>query len=195
MAKQDKQDKLEKHDFDLFQALDAIDKKQYDYYDSLTAEQQKKFSPYMLTMWTSLVNNKNNNITSYYVMNTEYSANKHMLNDVISNHASLQWMMLCAASPGVGKQFRQWLPTLSADIVSLKREAKIKEISEYFKKTERNISDTQAGEMAEIFVDNQKYLYRLSKLCPTLKIQDIEVLSKLVTPEQVKDYEAQHGNV
>ena len=41
-------EKLEKQDFNLFEAIAAIDKKDYDYYDRLTPEQQKKFVPFMM---------------------------------------------------------------------------------------------------------------------------------------------------
>lgn len=46
-------EKFEKIDFDLFEALAAIDRKDYGYYDRLTEEQQRKFSPYMMVRWMS----------------------------------------------------------------------------------------------------------------------------------------------
>ena len=48
-------EKLEKQDFDLFEAITAIDKKDYGYYDRLTPEQQKKFVPFMMVHWISYI--------------------------------------------------------------------------------------------------------------------------------------------
>ena len=41
-------EKFEKQDFNLFDALLALDKKDYVYIDKLNAEQQKKFVPYIM---------------------------------------------------------------------------------------------------------------------------------------------------
>ena len=44
-------EKFEKQDFNLFEAIAAIDKKDYGYYDRLTTEQQRKFVPFMMVHW------------------------------------------------------------------------------------------------------------------------------------------------
>jgi len=46
-------EKFENVDFDLFKAIDAIDRKDYGWWDTLTEEQTKKFSAYMLLHWIS----------------------------------------------------------------------------------------------------------------------------------------------
>jgi len=43
-------EKFEKVEFDLFDALAAIDRKDYSYYDRLTPEQQKKFVKALIIM-------------------------------------------------------------------------------------------------------------------------------------------------
>jgi hypothetical protein len=48
-------EKFDKQDFDLFEALSALDKKDYGYYDRLTTEQQKKFVPFMMLHWMSAI--------------------------------------------------------------------------------------------------------------------------------------------
>jgi hypothetical protein len=103
------EEKFEKQDLDLFEVLAALDRKDYNYYDKLTEEQQKKFVPYMLTLWMSCIKG-NSTLQGYYVMNTEYTANKYLFNENVQKHPKLQWLMLCAASPGIGKQFHQWIP-------------------------------------------------------------------------------------
>ena len=82
MAKEklSKDEKFEKVDFDLFEALSALDKKDYGYYDKLTEEQQKKFVPYMMLMWMSAIKGSSA-LSGYYVMNTEYAANKYFFNE------------------------------------------------------------------------------------------------------------------
>ena len=64
-------EKFEKIDFDLFEALTAIDKKDYSYYDRLTVEQQKKFIPFMMIHWISAVK-ANSDIQSYYLQSTDH---------------------------------------------------------------------------------------------------------------------------
>ena len=122
-------EKFEKQDFDLFEALAALDKKDYGYIDKLTEEQQKKFVPYMMTHWMSAIKGAND-IQGYYLMSTEYHANKYLFNEVVQKHPKLQWQMLCASSPGLGKQFHQWIPHLSSKIAQLKETPKTKEINE-----------------------------------------------------------------
>ncbi len=50
-AKTPTDEKFEKQDFNLFEAIAAIDKKDYGYYDRLTPEQQRKFVPFMMLHW------------------------------------------------------------------------------------------------------------------------------------------------
>ena len=91
-------EKFEKIDFDLFDALAAIDRKDYSYYDRLTSEQQKKFVPFMLIHWVSAIKG-NSELQSYYLQSTEYHANKYLFNESVQKNPKLQWLMLCAASP------------------------------------------------------------------------------------------------
>jgi len=60
-------EKFERQDFDLFEALTALDKKDYAYYDRLSDEQQKKFVPYMLTHWMSAIKGKGD-VQGFYLM-------------------------------------------------------------------------------------------------------------------------------
>ena len=83
-------EKLEKQDFDLFDALNALDKKDYGYYSRLTPEQQKKFVPFMLIHWMSAVKGTGG-IPEYYVRSVDHYANKYFLNETISQHPELQW--------------------------------------------------------------------------------------------------------
>ena len=104
-------EKFENVDFDLFEALSSMDKKDYGYYDRLTEEQQKKFVHYMMMHWMSAIKSSGE-LGAYYLMNTDYTANKYFFNEYVQKHPKLQWLMLCASSPGMGKQFHQWIPHL-----------------------------------------------------------------------------------
>lgn len=84
----------------------AIDRKDYDYYDKLTPEQQKKFSPYLLLRWGSCVEG-GNDIAKYYAVAMNEFANQNFWD--LSKHKKLQWLLVCTASPGIGKQKHYWL--------------------------------------------------------------------------------------
>ena len=124
-----KDEKFEKQDFDLFKVLESLDRKDYSLYDTLSEEQQKKFVPYMMAHWMSQVKDKGG-IQGYYVMSVNYHANQHLFNEYVMKHPKLQWLMLCASSPGIGKQFHQWVPHLSDKIGKFKEQAKNKEIKD-----------------------------------------------------------------
>lgn len=183
-------EKFEKQDFDLFEALTALDKKDYGYIDRLTEDQQKKFVPYMLTHWMSSVKT-NSEIQGYYLMSTEYHANKHLFNEFVQKHPKLQWYMLCASSPGFGKQFHQWIPHLSSKITQLKETVKEKDIRDYFSKI---YPKQPVDELASVFVATHNKKRYLANKFPNLKQEDIDTLSELITDEDILQYEKDNGN-
>jgi hypothetical protein len=185
-------EKLDKIDFDLFEAISAIDKKDYGYYDRLTEEQKKKFVPFMLIHWISCVKG-NRDIQGYYLMSTEHHANKYLFNENIQKNPKLQWLMLCASSPGIGKQFHQWIPHIKERVSTLREEAKQKDIQDYYKKIYKTDDET-LKEMTTLFVENQKRKVYLAKKFPHLKLDDIELLNELVTEKDLEQYERDSGN-
>lgn len=193
MKKTHPDEKLDKQDFDLFEALVALDKKDYSYYDRLTEEQKRKFVPFMLLQWMATVKGSKE-LQSYYLQSTDYHANKHMFNELVQKNPKLQWLMLCAASPGIGKQFHQWIPNISVSISKLKSPAKLKDIKEYFTKIYPKVDTDTINEISKIFVEEHKKKLYLSEIFPNLKISDIETLSQLVTNEDITQYEKARGN-
>ena len=187
------EEKFEGQDFNLFDALAAMDKKDYDYYDRLTEEQQKKFVPYMMTHWMSAIKGSGD-IQGYYLRSVDYHANKHLFNEYVQKHPKLQWYMLCASSPGLGKQFHQWIPHLGSKVTSLKEPAKVKEIKDYYTKIYPKVDSDDIDEIAKAFVVEHKRKCYLAETFPNLKQSDIEVLSQLVTDEDIKQYEKDRGN-
>jgi hypothetical protein len=186
-------EKFESQDFNLFDALTAMDKKDYAYYDSLSEEQQKKFVPYMMTHWMSAIKGSGD-VQGYYLRSVDYHANKHLFNEYVQKHPKLQWYMLCASSPGLGKQFHQWIPHLGSKVTSLKEPAKVKEIKEYYTKIYPKVDSDDIDEIAKAFVQEHKRKCYLAELYPNLKQNDIELLSQLVTEEDIKQYEKDRGN-
>ncbi len=192
-TKQPVEEKFDKQDFDLFDALKALDKKDYSYYDRLSPEQQKKFVPYMMTHWMSTVKS-DSVIQGYYVRSVEYHSNRYLFNEFVQKHPKLQWQMLCAGSPGVGKQFHQWIPHLSSKVTNLKETPTQKEVKDYFTKIYPKASEANLYAISEAFIVEQKKKVYLAKKFPDLKISDIEVLAQLVTDDDIREYERDLGN-
>ena len=186
-------EKFEKQDFDLFDALTALDKKDYGYYDRLSEEQQKKFVPYMMTHWMSQVK-ANSGVQGYYLRSIDYYANQHLFNEVVQKHPKLQWYMLCASSPGLGKQFHQWVPHLASKVSTLKETVKEKEVRDYFTKIYPKASEANLYAISEAFVSEHKKKVYLAQQYPELKHSDIDLLSQLVTDEDIRKYEQDRGN-
>ncbi len=186
-------EKFERQDFDLFSAIEAIDRKDYDWFDRLSEEQQRKFVPYMMTHWISAVK-ANGVLANYYLLSTDANANKHLFNESVQNHPRLQWLMLCAASPGVGKQFHQWIPHLSAKIGQLRESAKYKEVHEYFQKIYKNTDSESLKAFAAEFTKQQNHKQRIAKLYPALKLSDIDVLASKITSEELDEYDRNSGS-
>lgn len=186
--------KFERQDFDLFGAIDNIDKKNYSWYSSLSEEQQRKFTAYMLVHWISSVSGKSE-LSRYYVLSTEYHANKYLFNETIQNHPELQFLLLCAASPGLGKQYHQWIPHLSPKIKELRESATLKEISDYLRKIYKNADDDTISSYAQELTRIQNHQYKLANICPELKLDDIAVLSTITTEQDIIRYEEESGIV
>ena len=90
----------------LNQILPALDRKDRDYYDNLSDELKKKFSPFMMLKYCASVQSSPD-MEHYYIASTNHFANKYMFD--LSKHPRLQWLMLTAASPGVGTMNHKWL--------------------------------------------------------------------------------------
>lgn len=186
-------EKLEKQDLDLFEVLNALDKKDYQFYDKLTIEQQKKFVPFMMLKWMSAVKG-NHDLQRYYLLAVNEYANKYFYNENIYKHPKLQWLMLCAASPGMGKQFHQYIPEIKSKVVKLQDNTNVKEIKDYYKKIYPKAADSDIEEVSKIYVEQHKKKKYLAEIYPTLKLSDLELLSQFVTDEQIKQHEIDRGN-
>lgn len=93
-------------DLPLNTVLSALDQKDMKFWDRCTTEQQKKISPFLLNRYMSLVKG-NQELAAYYLMATNQRVNTNYF--ALSKHPKLVWQLLCTVSPGMGKQFHQWV--------------------------------------------------------------------------------------
>ena len=188
-----KDEQLEKQDFPLFDAIAALDRKDYTFYDKLPPEQQKKFTSFMLVRYMSYIKGSGE-IAGYYARSVDYHANKYIFNVYVQKHPKLQWLMLCASSPGLGKQFHPWIPQIKEKVSLLKEPAQLKDIKEYYKKIYPKAGDDDIDEVSKAYVTEQKKKCYLATVYPEMKIADIETLSQMVTDEEIEQYERDRGN-
>ena len=83
-----------------------FDLKNRGFYDSLTDEQKKKFSPYLMIRWGSSVQGSRD-MQEFYVIATNERLNKHFFD--FSRHPKLQWLLATTVSPGMGSRRHQWI--------------------------------------------------------------------------------------
>jgi hypothetical protein len=102
--------------------------------------------------------------------------------------------MLCASSPGMGKQFHQWIPHLSDKQSQLRERADVKSVREYYTKIYPSASKDDIADAADSYVAVQRHKFRLAKMYPEMKLDEIELLSTLITAEQIDQYEKESGN-
>jgi hypothetical protein len=178
-------------DFNLFEALEAIDRKDYGYYDRLTPEQQRKFSAYMMLMWVPSVKGA---YQIPYLQRINQIANKHVFDEVVQDNPKLQWLMLCASSPGKGKQYREYVPSLNIKVVKLQEKAELDSVKKYFSKLHPNVDAELIDELSKLYTRQQHRKVYLAEKFPHLKLDEIELLNELTTDDEIQEYERLSGN-
>jgi hypothetical protein len=101
--------------------------------------------------------------------------------------------MLCAAGLGQGKQYHVWIPQLKSKYFNLKEKLSVKEMQDYLKKVDKTISDSDIKKIADVFVETQNKKFYLGSKFPNLKLDDIDTLSQLITQDDIKKYDEEHG--
>lgn len=86
--------------------MSQFDMKNRDFYDSLTPEELKKFSNYLMIRWGSAVQGSRE-LQEFYVISTNERLNKNFF--AISKHPKLQWLCATTVSPGMGALKHQWI--------------------------------------------------------------------------------------
>ena len=133
--------------------MTQFDRKNQNFYDSLTDEERKKFSNYLMIRWGSSVQGSKE-LQEFYLISTNERLNKRFFD--INRHPKLQWLCATTVSPGMGTHRHTWIapkkkepgasgikkqlvelyPTLKDDEIDLM--AKIntkKDIDEYLKQS------------------------------------------------------------
>jgi hypothetical protein len=92
--------------------MTQFDRKNRHFYDSLTDEERKKFSNYLMIRWGSSVQGARE-LQEFYVIATNERLNKHFF--AVNRHPRLQWLMATSVSPGLGSQRHQWISPKKKD--------------------------------------------------------------------------------
>ena len=86
--------------------MSEFDRKNRKFYDSLTDEERKKFSNYLMIRWGSSVQGSAE-LQDYYLQSCNHYLNKNFFE--INRHPKLQWLCATAVSPGLGTHRHQWI--------------------------------------------------------------------------------------
>ena len=86
--------------------MEMFDRKNRKFYDSLTDDEKKKFSPYLMIRWGSSVQGVEA-LQEYYLRSTNERLNKHFF--AINKHPKLQWLCATTVSPDMGSHRHQWI--------------------------------------------------------------------------------------
>ena len=89
-----------------------FDNKNRDFYDSLTDEERKKFSNYLMIRWGSAVQGSPE-LQEFYLIATNERLNKNFF--AVNKHPKLQWLMATSVSPGMGTHRHQWIAPKKKD--------------------------------------------------------------------------------
>lgn len=86
----------------------ALDRKDRGYFDSMTEEEQKKFSPFLMIRWGATVEGSAD-LQAYYLASVNLRLNRNFFDVSTTQHKKLQWLLATTVSPGMGSQKHTWL--------------------------------------------------------------------------------------
>ena len=112
-----------------------FDAKDRNFFDDLTAEEQKKFSPYLMIRWGASVEGSSD-LQAYYLLSTNEKLNMNFFDISTAQHKKLQWLMATTVSPGMGKQYHKWLAAKKKDTTNNKAEKFLTEVYPHYKADE-----------------------------------------------------------
>jgi hypothetical protein len=96
----------------LNRVLSAMDRKERDFYDSLTDEEKKAFSAFLMNRYASSVKG-DPALQEWWLIATNKRVNTHFFD--LAKHPKLQWLLLTTASPGLGTAFHEWIANKKKD--------------------------------------------------------------------------------
>lgn len=89
-----------------------FDTKNRDFYTSLTDEEKKKFSNFLMIRYGSSVSGIRD-LQEFYLIATNERLNKHFFS--VNRHPQLQWLMATTVSPGMGTMRHNWISNKKKD--------------------------------------------------------------------------------
>jgi len=117
-----------------------FDQKNREFYDSLTPEEKKKFSNFLMIRYGSSVQGSAD-LQHFYLVSTNERLNKHFF--AINKHPKLQWLCATTVSPGMGTFRHNW-------IAPKKKEAGESAIKKQLMEIYPNMKDDEIDLMAKI---------------------------------------------
>ena len=118
----------------------VFDRKDRKFYDSLTPEEKKKFSNFLMIRWGSSVQG-GRDLQEFYLISCNERLNKHFF--AINRHPKLQWLCATTVSPDMGIQRHQW-------IAPKKKEAGVTGIKKQLMEMYPNMKDDEIELMSKI---------------------------------------------
>lgn len=85
-----------------------MDLKNRQFYDSLTDDERKKFSPYLMIRWGSAVEGSAD-LQEYYLVSANKRLNHKFFAVNTARHKKLQWLLASTVSPGLGTVRHTWI--------------------------------------------------------------------------------------
>jgi hypothetical protein len=140
---------------DLKEIFLQIDKGNVDWWDSLSPEQQKEISFWMLNRYISSSNGSYSDVCMAVMYTNEYY-NKNW-NVLGTKHPKLQWQLLCMINEDRKVRFHKYIKL-------------------------RRTSDS-----------NSKSVKLLLKLFPTKKLDEVTLLARISTKEEIRKFAKSHG--
>lgn len=93
---------------DIASEMAAIDEKDRKFYESLSEDEQKKFTTYLMIRWAATVDG-NADMQEYYLHSTNQKLNKNYFAVSDTLHRQLNWLAVTTISPGMGKRRHTWI--------------------------------------------------------------------------------------
>lgn len=118
-----------------------FDRKNRAFYDSLTEEEQRKFSPYLMVRWGSAVTGSRE-LQEFYVIATNERFNKHFFSINTARHKKLQWLMATTVSPDFGAQKHIWIAPKKRESGASAKRRQLAEIFPHYRDDELDVMMT-----------------------------------------------------
>ena len=132
--------------------MKCFDQKNRDFYNSLTDEERKKFSNYLMIRWGSSVQG-GKDLQEFYLISCNERLNKHFF--AISKHPKLQWLCATSVSPGMGTQRHQWISPKKKESGKSNTKKQLAELFPNMKEDEIEVMD-----IINTKKDIEAYLYK-----------------------------------